>query len=393
MPETPHSNPTILVVDDSRLIRLAARKILNGHFEVIEAEDGLAAWEILQQNRPISLVMSDLSMPNLDGLGLLARIRDAEGPLRTLPVIILTGAEDDDGSKETAFSAGASDFITKPFESAKLLARAQVHVKQQNTQQALQKSEETNQVLTKSASTDALTGLLNASSFNDRVEEGLSYATRHRTNISVLQIRIDKYKIIFLRRGKPTAEQVLQQVSQALKPSRRREDIIGRIGMDTFGIILPSSNQEGAALIAEQIRTTLEGLTITTNNEPVRVTVSISVSSQTMHTQISREQLLLAGEARLKQAKENGGNCVQLSQPAPSTQQAAPPVVSQPASIEKQQPENLTSQAQAALPLFRAWNQARGNRYSDLIEQLASALMEDHDEPTKEKSRSTLESA
>jgi two-component system cell cycle response regulator len=68
MTESPAAKPTILVVDDSRLMRVAARKLLNSDFEILEAEDGETAWDILQSNRQINLVMSDLSMPNLDGL-------------------------------------------------------------------------------------------------------------------------------------------------------------------------------------------------------------------------------------------------------------------------------------------------------------------------------------
>ena len=83
-----------------------------------------------------------------------------------MPVIIVTGAEDDDGSKNTALAAGASDFITKPFESVQLLARAQAQAKQQRTQQALQDSEASKQQLEETSSVDALTGLANQRAFN-----------------------------------------------------------------------------------------------------------------------------------------------------------------------------------------------------------------------------------
>ena len=98
MTETVDNKPTILVVDDSRLMRVAARKILKNDFDILEAADGEQAWTSLQENSHIILVMSDLSMPNLDGLGLLKRIRESESEeLKCLPVIIVTGAEDDDG--------------------------------------------------------------------------------------------------------------------------------------------------------------------------------------------------------------------------------------------------------------------------------------------------------
>ena len=107
MADSTADKPTILVVDDSRLMRVAARKILKNDFEILEAEDGEVAWDVLQSNPQINLVMSDLSMPNLDGLGLLKKIRESSEPhCKDLPVIIVTGAEDDDGSKTVALGAG-----------------------------------------------------------------------------------------------------------------------------------------------------------------------------------------------------------------------------------------------------------------------------------------------
>ena len=207
MTDATTNKPIILVVDDSRLMRVAARKILKSDFEVLEAEDGEVAWEVLQSNANIDLVMSDLSMPNLDGLGLVKKIRAAAEPhLRDIPVIIVTGAEDDDGSKESALSTGASDFITKPFDSVQLLARAQAQARQQRTQQALEHSEVRKQQLEERDSLDELTGLANKRAFLEHLEEGLSYAIRHRTELAVLLIQVDRYKVLFLRRGKESAE-------------------------------------------------------------------------------------------------------------------------------------------------------------------------------------------
>ena len=88
--ETNEARPQVLVVDDSRVIRVAAKKILKEEFDVFEAGDGEAAWDILCQNQEIALVISDLSMPYLNGMGLLKRIREAEDKrLANIPVIIV----------------------------------------------------------------------------------------------------------------------------------------------------------------------------------------------------------------------------------------------------------------------------------------------------------------
>ena len=110
------SENQILVVDDSRVIRRAAVKILQKEFDVVEAEDGQQAWDELQKNPKISAVFSDLGMPNMDGFQLLETIRSArDEALAKIPVIIITGAEETDGTKEKVLAMGATDFITKPF--------------------------------------------------------------------------------------------------------------------------------------------------------------------------------------------------------------------------------------------------------------------------------------
>jgi len=149
----------LLIVDDSRVIRVTARKILQNHFDTVEAIDGENAWEILNNIEPFSLVVSDLTMPNLDGFGLLERIRNSHMPqIKDLPVIIITGANDSESTKARATQAGATDFIGKPFDSVHLLARTQAHASAHTATQALTKE---NFGLESQSLTDPLTGLPN----------------------------------------------------------------------------------------------------------------------------------------------------------------------------------------------------------------------------------------
>jgi len=128
MSETP--KPRILAVDDSRVMRRAMSKVLGKEYDVVEAEHGEDAWTHLLNDPTIQVVFTDLSMPYLDGFGLLERMRDSDDPhLQALPVIIITGKDDDEETKQAALDKGASDFITKPFDSVQLQARAKAHVR------------------------------------------------------------------------------------------------------------------------------------------------------------------------------------------------------------------------------------------------------------------------
>src|SRR5260221_5352981 len=112
------SKDKILVVDDEPQIGKVIRRALESRgFEVRVAPDGESAFDVFRAWRP-DLVISDLAMPNLDGLGLCARIRKNSA----VPIIVLS-VKGDERVKVEALDAGADDYVTKPFGMDELLAR------------------------------------------------------------------------------------------------------------------------------------------------------------------------------------------------------------------------------------------------------------------------------
>ncbi|HEY8578577.1 MAG TPA: response regulator [Beijerinckiaceae bacterium] len=110
---------TILTVDDSRTMRDMLRIALaGGGYDVVQAVDGLDAISVLETATP-DLIITDINMPNLDGFGLIERLRQDER-YRFTPIIVLT-TESDAQKKARARSAGASGWIVKPFDPIKLL--------------------------------------------------------------------------------------------------------------------------------------------------------------------------------------------------------------------------------------------------------------------------------
>lgn len=109
--ETP---TTCLVVDDSRVVRKAARRILERHgFAVREAENGLLALEACRAELP-RLVLLDWNMPVMDGMEFLRAARAEFGPER--PVIMLCTTESEFDRIVLALAAGAQEYIMKPFD-------------------------------------------------------------------------------------------------------------------------------------------------------------------------------------------------------------------------------------------------------------------------------------
>ncbi len=109
----------ILVADDEEvLVELVSNILTREGYKVVKAYDGQEAWEKIQEEKP-HLVVLDLCMPRLDGLGVLEKMRNSR-EFSTLPVLVLTASAQDE---EKALNAGANDFITKPFKKNSFLAR------------------------------------------------------------------------------------------------------------------------------------------------------------------------------------------------------------------------------------------------------------------------------
>ena len=110
----------ILVVDDSETVRQVLQLTLsNAGFNVIEAIDGVDALEKIAGAESVEMVITDLNMPNIDGLELIKEIRQ-EGSHRFTPIVMLT-TESSEEKKQAGREAGASGWIVKPFKPEQLL--------------------------------------------------------------------------------------------------------------------------------------------------------------------------------------------------------------------------------------------------------------------------------
>jgi len=109
----------VLIVDDSASVRQVQRFVLAGAgYEVIEAVDGRDALAHLA-NQPVHLVLTDLNMPNLDGVGLIRAVR-GDASRRLTPIVMVT-TESQPAKKQEGRSAGATGWIVKPFTPDQLV--------------------------------------------------------------------------------------------------------------------------------------------------------------------------------------------------------------------------------------------------------------------------------
>ncbi len=124
---TQHSTPLLLVVDDYELHRdLMVKELQGAGYRTATAKDGFEALEKTNSLHP-DLVLLDVNMPRLDGLQVLAKMRQ-NPQTRLLPVILVTGQFETE-DKVRGFDAGASDFLGKPWDPPELVARVRAHLR------------------------------------------------------------------------------------------------------------------------------------------------------------------------------------------------------------------------------------------------------------------------
>jgi DNA-binding response OmpR family regulator len=123
------SKKNILVVDDEQHVRILLKRILEEEYDVTLAENGRDALDKFKRKKP-DLIISDIKMPEIDGLQLLEGIREESN----IPVIMLTGINDPDAVIK-AFSLETDDYVTKPFSKPELLLRVKNKLKRTGKQQ------------------------------------------------------------------------------------------------------------------------------------------------------------------------------------------------------------------------------------------------------------------
>lgn len=299
--------PRILAVDDSRVMRVAIKKILGNDYDVIEAEHGEDAWTLLINDDTIQVVFTDLSMPYLDGYGLLERMRTSEDTrFKEMPVIIITGKEDNDDAKQQALDRGASDFISKPFESIQLQARAKAHVQFKQTSSKLTNVEAK---LERQSTVDEITGLGGQRYFCKAAEESIAYIRRHGGQYVLLRMDIDDFNKLFIRTGKQVADSLLKAVGQHLAKQVRQEDMLARVGLAKFAIFLRDTPFNQAEQLAARLCQSIAGINFKlSNQESLRLTVSLGVYEPALDKQGDIKTQIETAETYLQQAVDKGGN-------------------------------------------------------------------------------------
>ncbi|AKS42862.1 GGDEF domain-containing response regulator [Wenzhouxiangella marina] len=244
----------ILFVDDSKLIRLAAQRILEPHFELLLAGNAEDALRQLEARSDVQVVFTDINLPGMSGYQLIGRLRKDPNDRRAgLPIVAMTGVENQESERQKALELGASDFLGKPFRHSELLARTWTHVRSQLLRRQVQ-------ALESNPHRDPRTGLASRDDCIERVAQALSFARRHAQAVSLVTLHLDGLCALADELGEPFAGQAWWRLGRLLKESIRREDTVYRIGPESFCFLLPATEAHGAAILRDRFIPNLEAL-------------------------------------------------------------------------------------------------------------------------------------
>lgn len=322
----------ILIVDDSEDQLLVLRAILKeeGYTDVHLAISADQAFEILglkdnNKKENIDLILMDINMPNVDGIEACIEIKKNK-ELKDIPIIMIT-AHREENHLQSAFQAGAMDYINKPINKTELLARVNsaLRLKRETDSRKEREREitemaelldEANKKLTRMSYRDGLTNVPNRRYFEEFFVREWKNAIREKSIISLIMFDIDCFKDYNDTYGHLKGDDCLKKIAGTLDDALKRpRDFLCRYGGEEFIAVLPGTDRKGALKVADRFLRETKNLEIEHKTSSVDKYVTISVGVATIEPEESKETSSFVGKVdkALYTAKEDGRNCVRVA--------------------------------------------------------------------------------
>ncbi|MEN6350632.1 MAG: diguanylate cyclase [Syntrophomonas sp.] len=297
--EFPSEQQTILIVDDAKENIRHLAGLLGTEYTIRVATSGERALEILISDDQPDLVLLDVMMPGMDGYEVCRRAKANDRSCK-IPIIFVTGKVSEEDEVE-GFSAGAVDYVTKPFNPIIVKARVQTHAELKRHRDLLETL----------SYRDGLTGIANRRRFDEFLSLSFDFARRQESPLSLILIDIDDFKLFNDHYGHQLGDECLKLVAQSLAANlKRKTDLAARYGGEEFGCILPKTANSDAITIAEKLRQSVFDLQIphaySTASE--WVTISLGLSTTTPIPDSNPGILLRAADQALYRSKSAGRN-------------------------------------------------------------------------------------
>ena len=307
------SSMRILLVDDAQLERMQLQIRLKqlGH-EVETAASGQEALERYPHFEP-ELVLLDISMPDMDGFEVAAKIR--ERYLEDWIPIIFLSSHDEPEMIAKAIQAGGDDYLVKPVNKivlqSKLIAMQRIAHMRRELKQASAQLKEANKALQHQANEDGLTKLFNRRYMDDTLSDLVQWHGRHQIPFALILLDVDHFKAYNDNYGHTQGDQCLIDLAQFLDVMFIRSgEYVGRYGGEEFVIFISKCDIVEAEKHAARVNTGVFDLNLKHEHSSTadRVTLSLGVISVIPSGGEPINELYESADKLLYQAKRKGRN-------------------------------------------------------------------------------------
>jgi two-component system, cell cycle response regulator len=294
----------ILVADDEAVSRRMVQALLvKWGYEVVTAEDGDAAWEILRAPLAPRMALMDWIMPGRHGVDVCRALRRQRQEPYTY--IVLLTAKDAKESVVEGLESGADDYLTKPFHPQELKARIRVGLRVLDLEDNLVQARE---AMRFKATHDNLTGMWNRCAILDALNREIWRSRREGNPLGVLMLDLDHFKSVNDTYGHLAGDCVLREVARRMQKDIRPYDAIGRYGGEEFLILLPGCGSLETREKAERLRSAIIGEPVETSEGALKITVSVGGVTTLDRPHDSANQILQLVDEALYRAKKEGRN-------------------------------------------------------------------------------------
>jgi len=301
----------ILVVDDEPLLEYVILQLFRHQISTKELEfefaiNGVQALDKLQADGSFDLVLTDINMPEMDGLTLLENLPAIDPTLKA----VVVSAYGDMPNIRIAMNRGAFDFLTKPidFDDLKITVNKTLEVVR-ITREKEQQLATANAQIHYQAFYDDLTGLPNRNLLLKEMRSGINSIIELGHLKALLFLTLNRYQIVKYSLGHSRGEQLLVEVGRRLEACALPRNFIARVGEDAFAIWLADiTNSQLALDAAKHIRQALE-IPSNLGGTTVFSSVSIGVALGAIGTE-EPEDLLRAADAAKHEAFVRGGGSI-----------------------------------------------------------------------------------
>ena len=299
----------ILIAEDNPVSRkLMEMTLRQAGYEVVSAEDGREALALFKE-RFFPIILTDLEMPEMDGLELCRAIRG--NPAEGYVYIFLITARDSKEDIIVGLEAGADDYLTKPFDRSELIARLKTALRVLELEKSLKDAYEKIRLL---SITDKLTGCYNRTYMDEYLAKEIARATRYSRPVSLIMADIDHFKRVNDTHGHQAGDLILKNFVLSIRKGMRKDvDWIARYGGEEFLMVLPETEFESAMSSAERLRRIVSESVTSYDGKEIRITASfgvVGINPSSRTKTIPWEAIIEQADKALYQAKDEGRNRV-----------------------------------------------------------------------------------